>query len=341
MRAPNGFGSCIRLSGNRRNLYAVRITAGWTDDGKQIYKYVSYHKTKKEAMIALANYNHNPYNLDSRKITFEKLFNQWILEQQGKMTPKNISSYKSAYKNCSAVYKMKFTDIKKSHIQSIIDSIDKSLATKNKTKQVFSKLYAYALENDLATKDYSKFVEVSGIDKTKKAPKTPFNDEQIATLWELSKTDSFYELVLILIYTGMRIQELLLIENNNVFLEEQYMVGGIKTAASKNRKIPIADKILPFIIKLYNPKNQFLVLNSRGEQYAYHAFYKQWNNRMEKLNWNFTIHSTRHTTATMLSRIHTPLIITQRILGHAPNNITELVYIHTQVDEMLEWVNKL
>lgn len=41
IRRGNGEGSTIKLSGKRRKPYAVRVTVGWTADGKQKYKYVS------------------------------------------------------------------------------------------------------------------------------------------------------------------------------------------------------------------------------------------------------------------------------------------------------------
>lgn len=56
MRNPNGYESVFKLSGNRRKPFAVRITQGYTGDGKQIYKYLSYHITRRETMQALAAY---------------------------------------------------------------------------------------------------------------------------------------------------------------------------------------------------------------------------------------------------------------------------------------------
>ena len=38
MRRGNGDGSIFKLSGKRRRAYAVRITIGWSEDGKQKYK---------------------------------------------------------------------------------------------------------------------------------------------------------------------------------------------------------------------------------------------------------------------------------------------------------------
>lgn len=49
MRNPNGFGGVVNLGKNRRRPFAVRITAGWTSEGKAIYKYLGYYE--KELML--------------------------------------------------------------------------------------------------------------------------------------------------------------------------------------------------------------------------------------------------------------------------------------------------
>ena len=75
MRNPNGFGSVINLGKNRRKPFAVRITAGYNaKNGKQIFKYLGYFKTKSEAMKCLSEYNLNPYDADFKKISFEEVF---------------------------------------------------------------------------------------------------------------------------------------------------------------------------------------------------------------------------------------------------------------------------
>ena len=57
MRNPNGYGHITKLAGNRRKPYAVRKIVGWSEKGTPRYKYVSYHKTRREAERALKNYN--------------------------------------------------------------------------------------------------------------------------------------------------------------------------------------------------------------------------------------------------------------------------------------------
>lgn len=62
----------------------------------------------------------------------------------------------------------------------------------------------------------------------------------------------FIDTILILIYTGMRVGELLDIKVENVHINEKYMVGGSKTEAGKNRVIPFHERIVPLVKKWYD-----------------------------------------------------------------------------------------
>ena len=42
MRLANGFGSVVYLGKKRRKPYGARVTVGWTDEGKQKYKYINF-----------------------------------------------------------------------------------------------------------------------------------------------------------------------------------------------------------------------------------------------------------------------------------------------------------
>jgi len=50
-----------------------------------------------------------------------------------------------------------------------------------------------------------------------------------------------------MLYTGMRSGEIRSIKKENIFLDENYMIGGIKTEAGKGRIIPIHPKIKDLI----------------------------------------------------------------------------------------------
>ena len=78
MKLPNGYGSVYKLPGNRRKPWAVRITVSRKEDkdGKihWKYKYLGYYETQSEALVALAHYNENPYDMDANKTTFAEVF---------------------------------------------------------------------------------------------------------------------------------------------------------------------------------------------------------------------------------------------------------------------------
>lgn len=74
MRNPNGYGTVAKLSGNRRNPFVVRKTLGWDDRGYPIYEIIGYYPTREAGMIALAEYNRDPYDIQTAKITMEQLY---------------------------------------------------------------------------------------------------------------------------------------------------------------------------------------------------------------------------------------------------------------------------
>lgn len=54
--------------------------------------------------------------------------------------------------------------------------------------------------------------------------------------------------ILILIYTGMRIEELLSLTKFHVYFKEMLITGGVKTDAGRDRIIPIHPKIQKYVL---------------------------------------------------------------------------------------------
>ena len=74
-----------------------------------------------------------------------------------------------------------------------------------------------------SSRDLSSYVDI--IQYHKRNPKkeywNPFTIEQINTFWSLSE-DMWYDVILILIYTGVRIGELLELKKEDIHLDEQW-----------------------------------------------------------------------------------------------------------------------
>lgn len=104
MKNPNGYGTVVKLSGNRRKPYAVRKTIGFNKKGHPIYQPIGYTETREEGMEMLALYNHEPWNIDRDKVTLKMLYEKWKEVKSSTVNEGTRRSLQSAYKHCSKYY---------------------------------------------------------------------------------------------------------------------------------------------------------------------------------------------------------------------------------------------
>ena len=194
-------------------------------------------------------------------------------------------------------------------------------------------MYKTAMRHKYVNEDLSALMILES-QNIKARPHTIYTDEEIQILWE-HKDDFYSRLLLILIYTGMRINELLSIKSENVYLEEKYLVGGLKTAAGINRKIPISNKIMPFL----DTKHKYLITIS-GQKVTYKVASDGTIAFLKSLNLTHTFHDTRHTTATLMERQNISDLHRKLILGHSSTDITDH-YTHVSIEQLIEDINKI
>jgi len=342
MKNPNGYGSVIKLSGKRRRPFAARITTGYNDDGKQIYKYLGYYETRKEAMQELSMYSTNPYDVDLKNLTMQDIYERYVKTQKGKVGEGRMEAYRSAYTHLTHLLNMKMADIKTVHLQNLIDSMMEKVSTGTirQTRSVISSLFKYAMKIDVIEKNYTDFIVMPRHKKV--IERKIFTEEEIALLWDNIKILDYADAILILIYTGMRINELLKLEKKNVNLENNTITGGSKTDAGKNRIIPIHPKILPLIIKRMENKTDYLIPNKKESgAYIYNNFRQnEFVKIMEQLGMEHTVHDTRHTFATLISNVSNNETAITGIIGHTNINMTKK-YTHTNIEEMRKEMEKI
>jgi integrase len=333
MRNPNGYGSVYKLAGKRRKPYGVRKTIRWDDNGKQIFRNIGYYKTRPEAILALAEFNVNPYDIEVSSITFADVNKKWSAEKFSKISHSNVNGYIAAFKISESLHDMKFVDIKKAHLQAVIDNCEKGHGTLRKIKVLFNQLFKYAMGNDIIIKDYSKFVEI-GEDDTESTRK-PFTQEEIQLLWDNVNRLDFIDTVLIMIYTGLRPGELITIETSNIDIKNHTIRGGIKTRASKNRIIPINHKIFSMVNKKVSEGHEYMIVNNDDKQMSYFTYYDcKFKLIMEQLHLSHKPHDCRHTFATLMDNAGANKLCVKRIMGHASQDITDKVYTHKDLEEL-------
>ena len=96
MRRANGTGSIVNLGPNRRNRYAVRVSY-LERPGLWKQKYLSYHRTAKEAQEALDKYLASNIPAKSLAVTWGDVYAQWSAKKYTKAGSASIASYKASW----------------------------------------------------------------------------------------------------------------------------------------------------------------------------------------------------------------------------------------------------
>lgn len=356
MKNPNGFGGITKLSGKRRRPYWVRITAGWelSESGKarQIYRTLGYYATRKEAMLALSDYHNNPLNLVNRGITFAEVFKIWSVKHFEEF-PSTVGGINAGFNRCAALHDMKMIDIKTVHLQQVMDdSSALSRSTKINMRTVMFKTFRYCIENDIIHKDYSQFVKVNL--SREKTEANYFTREQLRNIFDNLDFTSKISIgkkasaemnltysILILLYTGMRISELLGVRCADVNLEERVMrVRGTKTVDA-DRIVPIHSEILEIIRGRIALGHEYLVTDFQGGRFKYPKYAVYFFEKfMTKIGADgITPHATRHTFISHADRCGMNSIVLKRIVGHANKSTTE-IYTHKENADLVAEIDR-
>ena len=336
MKNPNGYGSVAKLSGNRRRPYVVRKTVGYNEKGYPVYYTVGYYATRKEGLIALAEFNRNPYSINMANITVEELFKKWVQIKLPKLGASNQNSLKSAFKHLRPIWTMKYREIKSFNMQDIIDNCGKSYSTQGAIKSLFHHLDRFALELDIIDKSYADLTTTEPIPETSRIP---FSEAEIHTLWN-SLDIPYIDTILILIYSGWRISELLNLKHTDIDIKQQLMKGGTKTTAGKNRIVPIHPLIQPLVLKRYKEENEYLI-SVNGKQLTLSKYYSFWHNALRILGMKHTPHECRHTFRSRLDSAGANRVCIDILMGHKSLVIGERVYTHKTINELREALGKV
>ena len=341
MKNPNGYGSVYKLSGNRRRPWVARITIGW-EDGKQLYQTLGYFRSRKEANIALAEYHNDPYDLVSRSLTFAEVYDRWSERRFPKLSPNRVAQFQSIYRSVSEFHDKTFADIKLKQLQTYFDRrTDISSASLQHYKILFNQLYKYAVKNEIAKKNLAEHIE---FEKTAKVTtRKVFSRSELAALWA-AKDEADVRVILVLIYSGMRIMELLTMRKENIYISDRYMVGGSKSEAGRERVIPINHKILPFVEELMQSDSPYLVAKQnkgKSEAYSYHGFrHSIWKPFLKRYGFKHSIHDTRHTFVSLMDSAGANKVSLKRIVGHKNADVTE-GYTHKDIVELVQEIDKI
>lgn len=321
MKLPNGYGSVSKMSGKRRRPFMIRKNG----------KVVGYTKTREEGLELLAEINKDGFNPENN-LSFTEVYELLVKSRFPHISKSTQSQFKGKYKLCKDLYKLPYATLRQKHFLSVLDKAP-TLESRRKTLQFLRAMDKVAFDYDVITKQYTQTIE--NIKNPNVTKRKPFNEEEIQVLWKNKDLENV-DLVLILIYTGMRSGELAALKIEDVDFEKGIMRGGNKTKAGRNRIIPIHPKIEILIKNRIELSKRSTVLNFGDKQLR--LYFKR---VMNSLNMKHIPHECRHTFRTRLDNLDVNKNVIDMIMGHSGNGVGERVYTHKTVQQLIDAVKLL
>lgn len=295
-----------------------------TINGKQ--RPLGYFETHDAALAFLLKYNHEPTGLTA---TFADIYEQWKPTKWPALSESSRAAYENSFRHLSRLHDKTMSRLKYLDLQAAMDDVRKvaGYSTQKKCRVLMSQLYQFAIKREMATTDYSRYVEIDRHHVVYK--KRPFTVREINRLWKHAD-DEMVQDALILLYTGLRIGEYLALRPQDIKIRERYIdIRHSKTQAGV-RRVPISKRILP-------------ILAARKDSPAgtYDAFRRRWDRTMKRLSMHHTPHECRHTLASLLDSAGVNDTVIKMILGHARRGVTKAVYTHKTLRELRKAVDNL
>lgn len=367
-KLPNGSGSIKHLSGRRARPWAAYppVTEFTLNGTPVLGAAIGYFRLYDEAYQALMIYNNTPDDIKKSSVSFADLCAAMLSNRSASVSPEYVDitfaelyeqyfdskfnkskkklsdsakySSKAAFHNCSKLHDRKFVDLRKADLQDIVDTCPLKHSSLELIVSLFKGMYAYAVQNDIVEKDYSQFVSISIPDDDEKG--VPFSANAIDILWE-NKDKKNVGMVLLMIYTGFRITAYRTIKYNE---SGQYFQGGVKTAAGKNRIVPLHPAVQGFAKEFAGR-----YLSEGGEIFTAAKCRAEFYEVLDMLgittsdsNTKHTPHDCRHTFSWLCDKYSVDDLSKHLLMGHSlGNDVEKSVYGHRTLEELRAEIGKI
>ena len=306
-------------------------------------KYLGCYVTRAEAAAAIEEFIKNG-RPDLYNATLAEIRERWKAAHYPTVSRSAERLYNSLWKRFAEIENIKMTELRTEHFQTVINTATSKSAA-DTLKVMAQMICEYAIKNDIITKNYADYVIKP---KFEKKEKKVFSDADIAALWKYSD-DEKVQAVLLMIYTGFRIGEIVAIKKEDIHLDEGYIIGGEKTEAGKNRIVPLPPNIpeLADFIRARTNTDSDKLYNCSSDYFRQFIFYPALltaglaEQKDGKIISDFTPHCTRHTFASISAAAGMNPQNLQKIIGHANFSTTADVYIHQDISTLKEEMRKI
>ena len=324
LKRANGTGTVYKLQGRRKRPW-VAAKSGVI---------VGYYDKKTSALEALARLQGRSLD-EIYNWTFKEVYEAWKDEHFRDIGAKGTESYERAYDIFEPLHERKFRELRTADYQAVIDQYSaKSYSTLSKFKQLVTQMSQWGIRQELITTNFASFVKLP---ENVKKEKEIFSADEIKKIEKDGSQEA--RLVLMMIYTGMRIGELFGLRTENV--HETYVIGGEKTKAGRNRIIPIRSEGRKYFAEFKErAKGELLISGYEGQKVAANFRNRDYYPLLERLGIpKKTPHATRHTFASWAVANNIKPELLQKMLGHADYSTTANIYEHFDIDQLVEAID--
>lgn len=338
-RRPKGSGSVYKLSGTRARPY-VALTA--------CRDVLGTFETAGEAVQALDAYNAQNTPAARLKCTFADAYAQWKAQPKfEKLSTDMQKGYELAYAKAAPLYDRQLRDLKAADYQQVIDAmVENGLSRSSCEKQrtLFSQICEWAMAQDIINKNYAMLLQLPAATGKAERTLTAQEIERISSRQNDPKFGQTAQIAMVLLYTGMRIDELLSMRCEDVHLKERYMQGGEKTEAGKNRIIPILDPIYKIVaFWMLDSGCEWLIPSKAGTKLDKRNVATKFRALMQECHIEGVHpHTLRHTASSKMVECGLEKTAVQAILGHKNFSTTANKYVsHNDPAYLLQEMQKM
>lgn len=326
LKRANGMGTVYKLSGRR--------TRPWVAAKKRTI--VGYYAKKTEALEALERLSGK--DISARyNMTFAEVFSEWKVEHYREIGDSSADSYDWAFAQFTRLHGQKFRSLRTLDFQSVIDdNAGLSRSSLVKFKLLISQMAEWAIREEICTSNFAKYVVLP--DSVKK-------EKEIFSAKDIQKLEAdgspAAKIVLMLIFTGMRIGELFSLPVDA--WHGAYVIGGKKTEAGRNRIIPIRPEGQRYFSEMAaRADGELLISGYSGQKVAANFRRRDYYPLLERLGiCKKTPHATRHTFASWAVSAGIKPELLQRMLGHASYETTTNTYFHANAEQLVAEINRV
>ena len=254
-RRPKGSGSIVKLSGNRKTPWQAR------KNGISLGTFA----TRPEAEAFLASLKGEDPSLQN--LTLRQIYDRYCAgPEYDRLAPRSQKNVRLAWAKLEPLAARKMRSLVTTDYQRMIDQANGAGTGRDgcaKIRSLVSALCREAMKDLIIDRNFGELLSLPQRGQT--VERRNFTDEEIVRLF-YAEEDRDARIVLTMLYTALRIDELFSIRKADVDTEQWYMTGGEKTAAGRNRTIPIRKEIQPYIVQFLLEPGSYLISSPRGKK---------------------------------------------------------------------------